>query len=137
RLGELHDVTAGRDRYAVHRRLAVLRDVRPRDAHALLRLPGRRLPARVPAHLLVLLAPGCLHHDAARVRDRLGGDLSDGAEADLRLPPDGVIADGDPRARLLGLGASHVRRRDGRVAARADDGDVDGDRGPDRDQGLL
>ena len=37
RLGELHDLAAGRDRDAVHRRLAVLRDVRPRHAHELLR----------------------------------------------------------------------------------------------------
>ena len=39
RLGELHDVAARRDRDAVHRRLAVLRDVRPRAAHELLRVP--------------------------------------------------------------------------------------------------
>src|SRR5207253_9883791 len=89
------------------------------------------------AHLLVLLAPGGLHHDAARLRDRLGGDLRDGAQADLRLPADGALADGDPRARLLRLGAPHVRGRDGALAARADDGDLDGDRGADRDQGLL
>ena len=75
RLGELHDVAARRDRNAVHRRLAVLRHVRPRHAHALLRRRRRRLPARLPAHLLVLLAPGGLHHDAARLRHRLGGDL--------------------------------------------------------------
>ena len=37
RLGELHDLAARRDRDAVHRRLAVLRDVRPRHAHELLR----------------------------------------------------------------------------------------------------
>ena len=43
-------------------------------------------------------------------------------QADLRLPADGALADGDPRARLLGVGAPHVRRRDGAVAARADDG---------------
>ena len=67
----------------------------------------------LPAHLLVLLAPGRLHHDAARVRDRLRGDLDLLAEADLRLPADGALADGDPRARLLGLGAPHVRVRDG------------------------
>ena len=34
-----------------------------------------RLRARVPAHLLVLLAPGRLHHDAARLRHSLGGHL--------------------------------------------------------------
>ena len=32
-------------------------------------------------------------------------------QADLRLPADGALADRDPRARLLGLGAPHVRRR--------------------------
>ena len=31
------------------------------------------------------------------------------AEADLRLPADGAVADGDPRARVLRLGAPHVR----------------------------
>ena len=40
RLGELHDVAARRARDAVHRRLAVLRDVRPHHAHELLQ-PGR------------------------------------------------------------------------------------------------
>ena len=59
----------------VHRRLAVLRDVRPDHAHELLQLPRGRLRPRLPAHLLVLLAPGRLHHDAARLRDRLRGDL--------------------------------------------------------------
>src|SRR4029078_450666 len=88
-------------------------------------------------HLLVLLASGGLHHDAARLRHRLGGDLRYGAEADLRLSPDGALADGDPRAGLFRLGAPHVRRRDGALAARADDGHLDGDRRPDGDQGLL
>ena len=32
-------------------------------------------------------------------------------KTDLRLPDDGVLAAGDRRARLLGLGAPHVRRR--------------------------
>ena len=41
RLGELHHLAAGRDRDAVHRRLAVLRHVRPGDAHPLLRLHRR------------------------------------------------------------------------------------------------
>ena len=74
---------------------------------------GRRIPARVPAHLLVLLAPGGLHHDAARLRDRLGGDLRLRAEADLRLPADGLVAHGHPHPRVLGLGAPHVRLRHG------------------------
>ena len=98
---------------------------------------GRRLRARLPAHLLVLQPPGRLHHDAARLRDRLRGHLVDVAQADLRLPPDGAVADGDPRSRLLRLGAPHVRRRHGRLAARADDDHHAADRDPDRDQGLL
>src|SRR5262249_12660120 len=69
RLGELLDLTAGRARDALYRRLAVLRLVRPRAAHELLRVGSRRLRARLSAHLLVLLASGRLHHDAARVRD--------------------------------------------------------------------
>ena len=48
-----------------------------------------------------------------------------------------LSADGDPRARVLGVGAPHVRRRHGRLAARADDGDVDGDRRADGHQDLL
>ncbi len=70
--------------------LAVLRDVRPDHAHELLRPRGRRLRARLPAHLLVLQPPGRLHHDAARLRDRLRGHLVDVPEADLRLSPDGA-----------------------------------------------
>ena len=35
---------------------------------------------RLPAHLLVLLAPGRVHHDAARLRDHLRGRLGDVAE---------------------------------------------------------
>jgi cytochrome c oxidase subunit 1 len=62
------------------------------------------LPARVPTHLLVLLAPGRLHHDAARLRHRLRGDLRLLAETDFRLQADGLVVDGDPRARVLGLG---------------------------------
>ena len=56
--------------------LAVLRHVRPGAAHELLHAGQRRLRARLPAHLLVLLAPGRLHHDAARLRDHLGGHLA-------------------------------------------------------------
>ena len=38
----------------------------------------RRRRDRLPAHLLVLLAPGRLHHDVARLRDHLRGHLGDG-----------------------------------------------------------
>src|SRR5918993_1141965 len=137
RLGELHDLIARRDRDPVHRRVSVLRDVRPGDAHELLRPDRRWLRARVPAHLLVLLAPSGLHHDPARVRDRLRGDLDLLAQADLRLSADGALADGDPGARLLRVGAPHVRVRDGCVPARADDGHDPADRRPDGNQGVF
>ena len=97
----------------------------------------RRLRARLPAHLLVLLAPGRLHHDAARLRDHLRDHLGVQPQADLRLPADGDLADRDPRARLLGLGAPHVRRRHGRLAPHADDDHDAADRGADRREGLL
>ena len=93
---------------------------------------GRRLRPRLPAHLLVLQPPGRLHHDPARVRDHLRDHLGDEPQADLRLPADGDVAARDPRARVLGLGAPHVRGRHGRLAARPDD-DLDAaDRGADR-----
>ena len=117
--------------------VAVLRDVRPDPAHRLLPAGRGRLRARLPAHLLVLQPPGRLHHDAARLRDRLRGHLDLRAEADLRLPPDGAVADGDPLPRLLRLGAPHVRLGHGQLAARADDDHDAADRHPDRDQGLL
>ena len=41
------------------------------SAHQLLPVRRRRRRGQLPAHLLVLLAPGRLHHDAARVRDHL------------------------------------------------------------------
>ena len=80
-------------------------------AHQL--LPGglRRRRAQLPAHLLVLLAPGRLHHDAARLRDRLRGDLDPRPQTDLRLPADGAGADRDRGPLLHGLGAPHVRLR--------------------------
>ena len=136
RLGELHDLAARRPGDAVHRRLAVLRDVRPGHAHPLLRPGRRRVRAGLPAHLLVLLAPGRVHHDAARLRDRLRDHLDVRAQADLRLPADGVLARRHPHPRLLRLGAPHVRGRNGAVATRADDGDDAPDRDPDRHQGL-
>ena len=92
---------------------------------------------QLPAHLLVLLAPGRLHHDAAGLRDRQRGDLDPRPQADLRLPADGAGADRDRGALLHGLGAPHVRLRDVQLAARADDDHDAADRGPDRDQDLL
>ena len=95
-----------------------------------------RLRPRLPAHLLVLLAPGRLHHDPARLRDHQRGDRRLRAEADLRLPADGAVAARDPRARLLGVGAPHVRQRHGELPARADDDHDAADRRADRREGL-
>ena len=53
---------------------------------------ARRLRARLPAHLLVLLAPGGLHHDPARVRDHQRDHRRDEPQADLRLPADGAVS---------------------------------------------
>src|SRR5207245_3947404 len=104
RVGELLDLAAGRDRDAVHRRLAVLRPARPDARLPLLRrvrrLGQERLRADVPARLLVLLAPGRLHHDAARVRDHLRGADRQIAQADLRLPEDSLLATAAVRARF-------------------------------------
>ena len=92
---------------------------------------------QLPAHLLVLLPPGRLHHDAAGLRDRQRGDRDPLAQADLRLPADGAGADRDRGPELLGLGAPHVRRRHVQLAAGADDDHHAADRRADRDQDLL
>src|SRR6266540_2439726 len=80
--------------------------------------------------------PGRLHHDPARLRDHQRGHLRLLAQADLRLPPDGPVAAGDPRARLLRVGAPHVRQRHGRLPPRADDAHDAADRRADRREGL-
>jgi hypothetical protein len=83
--------------------------------------PGRRR-ADVPARLLVLLAPGGLHHDAAGLRHRLGDPRREGAQADLRLPDDGLLAAGHRGARLHRVGPPHVRLGHAGLDPRADDG---------------
>ena len=65
----------------------------------------------VPARLLVLLAPGRLHHDAAGLRDHQRGHLDPRPQAGVRLPDDGVLAGGDRDPRVHGLGPPHVRVR--------------------------
>ena len=133
---QLHDLAAGRDRDAVHRRLAVLRPVRPLARDGLLQRRRRRRRADVPARLLVLLAPGRLHHDAAGLRDRQRGHLDARPKTRLRLPDDGLLAGRDRHPRLHRLGAPHVRLGHVLVAARADDDHDDADRRPDRREDL-
>ena len=53
-------------------------------------------------------APGGLHHDAARVRDHLGVHRRQIAQADLRLPDDGVLAAGDRGAWASTVWAHHM-----------------------------
>jgi hypothetical protein len=122
RVGELLHVAARGHRHPVHRGVAVLRPARPRARLQLLRRgPGRRR-ADVPARLLVLLAPGRLHHDAAGLRDRLGDPRGEGPQADLRLPDDGLLAAGHRGARLHRVGPPHVRLGHAGLDPRADDG---------------
>ena len=97
----------------------------------------RRRRADVPARLLVLLAPGGLHHDAAGLRDHLRGPLGEVAKADLRLPDDGLLAAGHRAARVHGLGAPHVRLGHAGLDPDPDDGHDGDHRGADRHQDLL
>ena len=95
---------------------------------------GRR-PDPVPAPVLVLLAPGGVHHGAARD----GGDQRDRAllraAADLRLQVHRVLERRHRRAGLPGLGPPHVRlgpvdvRRDGLLDPELPGGDPLGDQG--------
>ena len=95
-------VVAITHRDAVRRARLRLRHLRP---------AARRRPGAVPAPVLVLLAPGRLHHDPAGAgrhqRDRL--DLL--AQAHLRLQLRGVLVAGHRGLRLHRVGAPHVRRR--------------------------
>ena len=72
---------------------------------------ARRRPGALPAPVLVLLAPGGLHHDpAADGRDQRGHRLLLAQER-LRLLVRRVLEPGDRRLRLPGVGAPPVRRR--------------------------
>ena len=76
-----------------------------------LRPGARRRPGALPAPVLVLLAPGGLHHDpAADGRDQRGHRLLL-AQEHLRLLVRRVLEPGDRHLRLPRVGAPPVRRR--------------------------
>ena len=80
-----------------------------------LRPGARRRPGALPAHVLVLLAPGGLHHDpAADGRDQRS-HRGFFAQEHLRLFLCGVLKSGHRDLRIPGLGAPHVRVRDLRL----------------------
>ncbi len=93
--GHRPDGPAGRHREGVR-----LRPVRPD--------PGRR-PGAVPAPVLVLLAPGRLHHGAAGDGRGQRGDRRLRAQERLRLQDDRLLVAGHRLRRLLHLGPPHVR----------------------------
>ena len=98
-------------RHAGHRHHGA---ARRRGTHArtrVLRSAARRRPGALPASVLVLLAPGGLHHDPAGHgrHQRTGG--RDVAQADLRLQLRGVLEPRHRHPRLPRLGASPVRQQ--------------------------
>ena len=117
-----------RDHHAAHR---------PQLRHHLLRSLRRRRPGALPAHPVVLRPPGGLHHHRAGLRHRLPRDRDLLAQADLRLPADGLRDDRHRRARLRGLGAPHVHGRHVDHPAELLHAGDHGDRGADRHQDLL
>ena len=68
---------------------------------------GRR-PGVVPAHVLVLLAPGGVYHGAAGHGSYQRTDFDVFAQADLRIQDRGVFERGHRGARLPGVGPPHV-----------------------------
>ena len=97
----------------------------------------RRLAGPVAAHVLVLFAPGRVHHDPAGVRVHLRSAADVLAQAGLRLQDDRVQLGRDRAVELLGVGAPHVHLGDGALAAAPVHDHHDGHRDPDRDQDLL
>ena len=134
-LVDLRDEPDQRARHAGHRDHDPAGRGRAPVPLRLLRSARRRRSGAVPASVLVLLAPGRVHHGAAgdgrRERTRRGWL----PQAGLRLSVRRVRERGDRRARLPRLGPPHVRR--GRIGVRGADlldpqlprGDSVGDQG--------
>ena len=76
-----------------------------------LRPGARRRPRALPAPLLVLLAPGRLHHDPARDGRHLGADRHALAQEHLRLLVRRLLLARHRGLRLPRLGPPHVRLR--------------------------
>ena len=93
------------------RRSAAPAHPRPARRHRHLRSVARRRSAALPAPLLVLLAPGRLHHDPAGHGRRLGDHPLLRPAAAVRLHGGGARHDGDRGLRLPCLGPPHVRLR--------------------------
>ena len=130
--------TARRDRDAVHRRLAVLRHVRPRHAHELLRASASGGYVLGYQHIFWFYS-----HPAVYIMMLPGfGIISEIISVMSRKPIFGYRLMALSLMAILVLGFSvwaHHMFVAGMapLAARADDGHVDGDRGADRDQGVL
>ena len=86
-------------------------DDRADDRRRHLRSGARRRSGALPAHVLVLLAPGRLHHDSAGHGRGLRGRGGVHAQEDLRLQVRRLLLAGDRVPRLPGVGAPPVRRR--------------------------
>ncbi len=112
-------------------------------AHRRVRPEARRRPGALPAPVLVLLAPGGLHHGAAgdgRDQRARRGVL---AQGDLRLQVRGLLEPGHRARGLLRVGPPHVReqpvgvRRPGVLVPHVPGGDPVGDQGVQLDRHAL
>jgi hypothetical protein len=103
----------------VDRSLVPIGDVRAPAGDAFLRSDARRQPDFVPAPVLVLLAPGGVYLRPARFWRHLRTAAGIRAQASIRLQVDRSVLYRYRRDWLPGLGAPYVRRRDGRIPARA------------------
>ena len=115
-LVDVRDEPDQRAGHAGHRHHAAARRRRTGVPLRLLQSGGRRRSGAVPAPVLVLFAPGRLHHGAAGHGRRQRARRGRMPQADLRLLVRRVRQPRHRRARLPRLGPSHVRR--GRVGVR-------------------